>query len=137
MIIIIYLKPLYKTMFRLLTFITFFLLSCKPREVTKKVEFPQSRTQVMTEGYRKSPNPDSSRILWYKTEQSVNAMAPWYLYFVTDKDGKEIILKEQRILAEKIYWKDKNTLAIIPYREMIQEESLENPNKNEILINIK
>ncbi|SEG27689.1 hypothetical protein SAMN05421847_1867 [Halpernia humi] len=89
--------------------------------------------------FRKSLSENNTYTLYYKIAENMNSPVKIFTYYVTDTDTGKMVKKIESIAAEKIYWKDSNTLAIIPYTEMIQKSDVvgEINQPNEILIKIK
>ena len=77
--------------------------------------------------------------LHYKVEEDKNSPVKRFTYYVTTTADKKIARKTETVAAEKIYWKNDYTLAIIPYVEVMREstEVGVSPQPQEILIIIK
>lgn len=77
--------------------------------------------------------------LHYRVEEEKNSPVKRFTYYVTTTSDKKVARKIETLAAEKIYWKNNNTLAIIPYVEVMRAstEVGVNPQQQEILITIK
>lgn len=77
--------------------------------------------------------------LHYKMEEEKNSPVKRFTYYVTTTADKKVARKSETVAAEKIYWKNNYTLAIIPYVEVMRAstEVGVNPQQQEILITIK
>ncbi|WP_103913823.1 hypothetical protein [Halpernia humi] len=119
--------------------IAFSIISCKTN-VSKTTELNKNSEMMDQQStFRKSLSENNTYTLYYKIAENMNSPVKIFTYYVTDTDTGKMVKKIESIAAEKIYWKDSNTLAIIPYTEMIQKSDVvgEINQPNEILIKIK
>lgn len=120
---------------RFIILIFFLVLSCKPVDVKN-----QQPTKVEKDSsYVVIPNATKTLKLHFKKEEKISDPVTRITYFVTDYNTENVRKKTETIAAEKIYWKSDKVLAIIPYAEVMKEQtgvSVANE-KNEILITIK
>ena len=122
-----------------LILIAFSIISCKTN-VSKTTELNKNSEMMDQQStFRKSFSENNTYTLYYKIAENMNSPVKIFTYYVTDTDTGKMVKKIESIAAEKIYWKDSNTLAIIPYTEMIQKSDVvgEINQPNEILIKIK
>lgn len=122
-----------------LILIAFSIISCKTN-VSKTTELNKNSEMMDQQStFRKSLSENNTYTLYYKIAENMNSPVKIFTYYVTDTDTGKMVKKIESIAAEKIYWKDSNTLAIIPYTEMIQKSDVvgEINQPNEILIKIK
>lgn len=122
-----------------LIFFVLSIFSCKSTtnntlEATKKNEAMVKRSDFI-----KVANNNNSYNLYYKIDENKHTPVKIFTYYVTNLQTGKVVKPSQQVAAEKIYWKDENTLAIVPYIEMIKEnnEVGATPKINEIIINIK
>lgn len=122
-----------------LILIAFSIISCKTN-VSKTTELNKNSEMMDQQStFRKSLSENNTYTLYYKIAENMSSPVKIFTYYVTDTDTGKMVKKIESIAAEKIYWKDSNTLAIIPYTEMIQKSDVvgEINQPNEILIKIK
>lgn len=102
---------------------------------------PENTDQPMTQqkDYKTSNNTANTLVLHYKVEEESTNPVRRFTYYVTDRSSGKVIRQSEVVAAEKIYWKDNTTLAVIPYKEVMQKYEVpgEPEVKNEILIYIK
>lgn len=119
------------------TFILF--LSCKG--VTNNSSTPNNSHQVMENqvNFKKLLSKNYTYTLNYEIKDQQNSPVKRFTYFITVTKTNKMIRNSETIAAEKIYWKDDSTLAIIPYVEVMQQsnEVGVNPQTKEILIKLK
>ncbi len=102
----------------------------------KDIDKGENRVGMEQKKYKMSPSKDNLRFLYYRIESSMNSPVSLITYYVKDEKGK-IIKGEEKITAEKIYWKSNRTLAYVPYREVIKQQTTIGENSdNEIIIKI-
>lgn len=120
-------------MIRIIFIFLFAIISCKSTTGTKE----SSENMVKESGYKILPNQAKTFEIHFKKEESVS-QPPKITYFVTQYGTSKIRRNKETILAEKIYWKSNNVIAIIPNREVIQAETEvgKSNNASEILITI-
>ena len=89
--------------------------------------------------YKKMISKNSTYTLHYKVKEDMTSPVKLFTYYVTSTENNKTIRSSETVAAEKIYWKDDHTLAIIPYTEVMQQstEVGADPKPKEILINIK
>ena len=89
--------------------------------------------------YKKMISKNSTYTLHYKVKEDMTSPVKLFTYYVTSTTNNKTIRSSETVAAEKIYWKDDHTLAIIPYTEVMQQstEVGADPKPKEILINIK
>ncbi|MGS0749100.1 hypothetical protein [Halpernia sp. GG3] len=115
------------------------IISCKT-SASKSIAIKKTNEMVnQKSAFSKLANSDNSYTLYYKIEKNSNSPVKLFTYYVTDNKTNKILKTTEQIAAEKIFWKDDHTLAIIPYTEMIpKNDVVGEPFKiAEILINIK
>ncbi len=115
------------------------IISCKSNNVTVNKSIDKTSVINQQNDYSKLLSSNNSYTLYFKVEKGVSGPVKIFTYYVTNTSTKKTVKSSQQIAAEKIYWKDDHTLAIIPYTEMVQKQSdvYEPEKSNEILINIK
>ena len=85
----------------------------------------------------KNESPNKEFILFYKIEEKKDNPVRWITFFVIKTSDQKIIRKKEGIAAEKIYWKDATTIAVILYKEVQQITTIpEQITDNEILIKL-
>ncbi len=88
-------------------------------------------------GFLKNESPNKEFILFYKIEEKKDNPVRWITFFVIKTSDQKIIRKKEGIAAEKIYWKDATTIAVILYKEVQQITTIpEQITDNEILIKL-
>lgn len=96
------------------------------------------QTMPARDGYKQVLNPSGTYILFYKRIETVNSPVVLIEYFVDNKKTGKNIKPKARVAAEKIYWKDDISLAIVPYSDAMKHQELnELPENREIIIKIK
>lgn len=108
------------------------LISCTTNNNNLSIENDYTRQ------YKKKLNENGTYIIYYKINNLENSSIKNISFFVTDKKNK-IVRKEETITAEKIDWKDNNTISVIPYVGIIEkeEEISDTLKSNEKLITIQ
>lgn len=117
-----------------------FFTSCETSVKSTKSTTEKDVAMVQETDYKISANKSNTRMLHYKLEESISNPIPRITYYVTDQLSKKVVTEKAVVAAEKIYWKNNTTLAIIPYKGMIKKEEIPDVNinaNNEILIPIK
>lgn len=124
---------------KLIIFLIFSTISCATNTSKPPVSSNMEKLTNQQSTFKKIINNNNSYSLFYKVETNVNSPVQLFSYYITDSKTNKVVKKTEQVAAEKIYWKDNNTLAIIPYTEMIQKNDVVGaPVKtNEILIKIK
>lgn len=91
------------------------------------------------QAYKKSPNPSHTLILNYTITESVKSPVKMITYYVTDVNSNKVIYSKKEVAAERISWKDDQTLMIVPYIGMVKktEEVGQEDESTTILIKIK
>lgn len=91
------------------------------------------------ESYKKMISENSTYTLHYKVKEDMTSPVKLFTYYVTSTKNNKTIRSSETVAAEKIYWKDDHTLAIIPYTEVMQQSTEVGVDiqPKEILINIK
>lgn len=116
------------------------LLSCSSNANINKVQkTDRNQIEITYKDFHQKGNKNGRYTLYYKVEENQMSPVKWFTYFVVDNSNNKIIREPKGVAAEDIYWKNENTLAIVPYKEVEQLQTIvgENKNNNEILINIK
>lgn len=118
--------------------IFFLIISCKSY-TSHKVDLNKKK-EIMDEqsSFKKIMNENGTYALNYRVADNIDSPVKIFTYYVTDTATNRMIKKSEDVAAEKIYWKDNATLAIIPYTGMIQKNDVvgEVNKPNEILIKI-
>lgn len=116
----------------------FSMISCKTNNAKHKEVNSMSELVGHQNTFFKMLNDNNSLTLYYKVDESINNPVKIFTYYVADSKTKKILKTSEQVAAEKIYWKDNVTLAIIPYSDAMQKNDVVgSPNKNnEILIKI-
>lgn len=116
------------------------LLSCSSNANINKVQkTDRKQIEIRYKDFHQKGNKNGRYTLYYKVEENQMSPVKWFTYFVVDNSNNKIIREPKGVAAEDIYWKNEKTLAIVPYKEVEQLQTIvgENENNNEILINIK
>ena len=124
---------------KFIIFSTLLLFSCKTN--TSKAPELSNMNELLNQqnAFTKILNGDNSLVLYYKVEKNKSNPVKIFTYYVVDGHSKNIVKSADQVAAEKIYWRDNKTLAIIPYTEVIQKDINvgDTDKSNEILIKIK
>lgn len=114
------------------------LTGCSTNKDPKETPIKNSEIVNTQSNFSKLLSKNSSYTLHFKVEEKMNSPVRFYTYYITSTKDNMIVKKETGIAAEKIYWKNDHTLAIIPYVEVMQQttEINENHQPNEILIDL-
>lgn len=121
-----------------------FLVSCTAMQKTGTT--PESDLNVSNSGqiaparenFKHVVSPSGTYILYYKKKENANSPVIMLEYFVISKKTGKTIKAKETLAAEKIYWKDNNSIAIIPYEDAMKHQELgEEPENREIIIKIK
>ncbi len=116
--------------------ILLFLISCKMQNSNSTRANIVNNYQKET-GFLKNESPNKEFILFYKIEEKKDNPVRWITFFVIKTSDQKIIRKKEGIAAEKIYWKDATTIAVILYKEVQQITTIpEQITDNEILIKL-
>ena len=99
--------------------ILLFLISCKMQNSNSTRANIVNNYQKET-GFLKNESPNKEFILFYKIEEKKDNPVRWITFFVIKTSDQKIIRKKEGIAAEKIYWKDATTIAVILYKEVQQ-----------------
>lgn len=120
---------------RVLIIIFLTMMACEP---SSKLAVEQ-KVAVQDQSFRKVSNNNHTYTLHYKIVENTKSPVRNFTYFVSKYNTSEIIKKQETTAAEKIYWKDNNILAVVPYTDVARQptEVGSTTNPNEILINIK
>lgn len=117
-------------------FCVFITLSCESKKSMDSLL--NQNTNTINNDYSTKNSPNNTYTLYYKISEKENSPVKWISYYVIKNSDKKTVKKEEGIAAEKIYWKNDNTIAIIPYQDIIQASSLEDDIKsNEIMIKLE
>ncbi|MBC7555843.1 MAG: hypothetical protein H7195_02660 [Chryseobacterium sp.] len=119
-------------------FLLLSIISCKVSP-NKTTEITKNKLVAQQSLFTKVVNGNNSYTLYYKVDENINTPVRIFTYYITNTQTKKIVKPSEQVAAEKMYWKDNNTIAITPYTEIIQKNNeVGAPEKiNEILINIK
>ncbi|WDT69075.1 hypothetical protein [Cloacibacterium sp. TD35] len=122
------------------SFIVFFILIISCKSSPKNIADSNSDYKTnMEASFLKKESPDKNYILFYKIDQQKNSPAHWITFFVVKTKDKTIVIPQEGIAAEDIYWKNTDTLGIIVYKEVEQGSTTvvdKNINNNEITIKL-
>lgn len=115
------------------------LMSCETQSKADSVKISAKNLEVNQMNYKTVSNSDNTLTLHYSVKEEITDPVRIFSYYVTDSSTKNTVKTLEKVAAEKIYWKDNNTIAIIPYKEVMQkEDDLNAPRiENELLIKIK
>lgn len=144
-IAIIYISLLYKYLLTLkiimkyFIFFLFSITSCKTSNATAMVVHDKNPQMNLKSTFKKMVNANNTYNLFYKVESNMNNPVKIFTYYITDYQTNKMVKTSTQVAAEKIYWKNDTTLAIIPYVEVMKKNDVvEDIEKtNEILIKIK
>lgn len=121
---------------KLLIIFSLLVMSCTSKSVNLQ---PRGEDEMQEKsGYKSALNSTNTYILYYKVNQEIDTPVKIFSYWVKEKSTGKTILKETEMAAEQIYWKNADTLAIIPYHDAIRAETVPGASTvKEILIKIK
>ena len=141
--LIVYLSPLFDnvlilSIMKYLLLITALITSCKSTDAETSVPKTNTPKVEQVDDFQQLASKNGSYILHYKVKEDKSSPVKWYTYYVTAAKSKKIVKPSEGLTAEKIYWKDDHTLAIIPYTEVMQHSDDVNVNlqPKEILIDL-
>lgn len=126
------------TIMKYTLFLLLSIISCKISP-NKTTEIAKNKLVAQQNLFKKVVNGNNSYTLYYKVDENINTPVRIFTYYITNTQTKKIVKSSEQVAAEKMYWKDNNTIAIVPYTEMIQKNNEVGAAEkiNEILINIK
>jgi len=116
-----------------------FLLSCN--SISNVPSNPQNKIEIVKQqgDFKQLLSSNNTYTLYYQIEEQKNSPVKRFTFYVSINADHKTARSTETVAAEKIYWKDDQTLAIIPYVEVMQEstEVGVNPQPKTILIKIK
>lgn len=116
------------------------LLSCSAKTATSPDQNPDLGMSVenLQTNLKSINNKDNTATLHYIISGEKNSPVRKVEYYITDTKSGKIIKTKETVAAEKIYWKDNQSIAIVPYSDAPRQEVLGSPNiDNEIIVKIK
>lgn len=119
------------------------VLSCKAADQQLLKTLPKT-TELSEEGvnqkvkFKNSPNASGTMVLYYRVIHAVNSPVTSVEFYVKEQKSGKILKPTETLAAEKIYWKDNNSIAVIPYEDAMKHQELgEILETREIIIKIK
>lgn len=114
-----------------------FVFSCKSKNSneTKYINYQDK----IENGYYRKVSPNGFYSIFYKFSNIEKSPVKGLTYFIIRNSDNKKIKEEEGLAAEDIYWKDNDSIAIIPYREVEQAVLSIGDIKtnNELIIKIK
>lgn len=75
------------------------------------------------EGFQQLISKNTTHTLFYKVEKTLNTPVQLIAFYVTNTKSNKVVREIEKIAAERIYWKDDQTLTIIPYVGIVQQSN--------------
>lgn len=114
-----------------------FVFSCKSKN-SNEIKYINYQDKIEN-GYYRKVSPNGVYSIFYKFSNIEKSPVKWLTYFIIRNSDNKKIKEEEGLAAEDIYWKDNDSIAIIPYREVEQAVLSIGDIKtnNELIIKIK
>lgn len=115
------------------------IISCDSTINSVPDEINSNEIVKKQEGFQRLVSKNTTNTAFYKVDKTMNSPVQLFTFYVTNTKSNKVVRETEKIAAERIYWKDDHTLAIVPYVGMVQQSNEVGVNDKikEILITIK
>lgn len=106
-----------------LLFCFLLIISCDSMINSASDEKKSNEIVKVQEGFQQLISKNTTHTLFYKVEKTLNTPVQLIAFYVTNTKSNKVVREIEKIAAERIYWKDDQTLAIIPYVGIVQQSN--------------